>query len=149
MCAQLLGCVRLFATPGVVGVSSVHGDSPGQNTGVGCHALLQGTFPTQGLNPALLHCRWILYHLSHQGSPKRLVWVTYPFSRGSSRSSNRTRVSCIAGGFFTSWATQEAHSFCMCDAIFSPTGLYSFSNTVMLSYLFICLFMYQYWARNR
>ena len=33
--------------------------------------------------------------------------------------------------------------------IFSPTGLYSFSNTVMLSYLFICLFMYQYWARNR
>ena len=33
---------------------SVHGDSPGKNTGVGCHALLQGTFPTQGLNPCLL-----------------------------------------------------------------------------------------------
>ena len=42
-------------------------DSPGKNTGVGCHALLQGIFPTQGSNPALLHCRWILYHLSHQG----------------------------------------------------------------------------------
>ena len=41
---------------------------PGKNTGVGCHALLQGIFPTQGLNPGLLHCRQILYHLSHQGS---------------------------------------------------------------------------------
>ena len=40
--------------------SSVHGDSPGKNTGVGCHALLQGIFPTQGLNPGFLHCRWIL-----------------------------------------------------------------------------------------
>ena len=47
--------------------SSVHGDSPGKNTGVGCHALLQGIFLTQGLNPGLPHCRWILYHLSHQG----------------------------------------------------------------------------------
>ena len=46
-----------------------HGDSPGKNTGVGCHALLQGIFPTQGSNPHLLHCRQILYHLSHQGSP--------------------------------------------------------------------------------
>ena len=33
---------------------SVHGDSPGKNTGVGCHAILQGIFPTQGLNPRLL-----------------------------------------------------------------------------------------------
>ena len=36
---------------------------------VGCHAFLQGIFPTQGLNPDLLHCRQILYHLSHQGNP--------------------------------------------------------------------------------
>ena len=49
---------------------SVHGDSPSKNTGVGCHALLQGIFPTQGLNPGLLHCRWICYHLSLQGKPK-------------------------------------------------------------------------------
>ena len=47
--------------------SSVHGDSPGKNTGVGCHALLQGIFPTQGSNPGLPHCRQIFYHLSHQG----------------------------------------------------------------------------------
>ena len=49
--------------------SSVHGDSPGKKTGVSCHALLQGIFPTQGLNPGLPYCRLILYCLSHQGSP--------------------------------------------------------------------------------
>ena len=45
--------------------SSVHGDSPGKNTGVGYHAFLQGIFPTQRSNPGLLHCQQILYHLSH------------------------------------------------------------------------------------
>ena len=40
--------------------SSVHGDSPGKNTEVGCHALLQGTFSTQGSNPGLLHCMPVL-----------------------------------------------------------------------------------------
>ena len=42
-------------------------DSPGKKIGVGCYSLLQGIFPTQGLNPDLPHCRQILYHLSHQG----------------------------------------------------------------------------------
>ena len=45
--------------------SSLHGDSPGKNTGAGCCALLQGIFPTQGSNLSLLwvlHCRQILYH---------------------------------------------------------------------------------------
>ena len=42
--------------------SSVQGDSPGKNTGVGCHAVLLEIFPTQGSNPGLLHCRQILYH---------------------------------------------------------------------------------------
>ena len=46
--------------------SSVHGDSPGKNTGVSSHALLQGIFSAQRLNPGLLHCRWILYCLSRQ-----------------------------------------------------------------------------------
>ena len=44
-------------------------NSPGQNTGVGSLSLLQGVFPTQELNWGLLHCRWILYQLSYQGSP--------------------------------------------------------------------------------
>ena len=46
-------------------------NSPGQNTGVGSLSLLQGIFPTLGLNPDLPYCRWILYQLSHQGSPAR------------------------------------------------------------------------------
>ena len=45
--------------------SSVYGDSPGKNTGVGCHALLQGIFQTQESNLGLPHCRQILYYLSH------------------------------------------------------------------------------------
>ena len=57
--------------------SSVHGNSPGKNTGMGCHALLQGIFPTQGLNSGLPHCRWIFYHLSHQGSPKEATRRAY------------------------------------------------------------------------
>ena len=104
--------------------SSVHGDSARKNTGMGCHAhlqgtlpnpgtqlrspslqedslpselpgkpkntgvgslsLLQGIFPTQEWNQGLLHCRRILYQLSHQGIPRILKWVAFPFSRGSS-----------------------------------------------------------------
>ena len=55
---------RLYSLPG----SSVLGDSPGKNSGVRCHVLFQGIFPTQGLSPGLPHCRQILNHLSHQGS---------------------------------------------------------------------------------
>ena len=87
--------------------SSLHGDSPDKNTGMGCHALLQGIFPTWGSNPDLPHYRLILYHLSHQGSSKILERVAYPFSRGTSQPRNWTRVSCISGRFFTSWATRE------------------------------------------
>ena len=85
-------------------------NSPGQNTEVGYLSLLQGIFPTQGLNPGLPHCRWILYQLSHQGSPRILVWVAYPFSNGSSRPENVTRVSCIAHGFFTNWAMRYTYT---------------------------------------
>ena len=52
---------------------------PGKSTnaGVGCHSLLQGIFLTQGLNPSLPHCRQILYHLSHQGSPLTNLDLAY------------------------------------------------------------------------
>ena len=83
--------------------SSVHRDSPGKNTWTGCHALLQGIFPTQGLNSGVPHFRLILYHLSHERSPRILQWVAYPFSRGTFWPRNRTRVSCTASRFFTSW----------------------------------------------
>ena len=57
--------------------SSVYGDSSGKNTGVGCHSLLQRIFPIQGSNPGLPHCRRILYHLSHQGSPRFCEYKVY------------------------------------------------------------------------
>ena len=86
-------------------------NSPGQNTGVGSLSLLQGIFPTQGSNPGFPHCGWILYQLSHKGSPRIQEWVAYPFSRGSSQPRNWTGVSCIAGEIFTNWAIREALSW--------------------------------------
>ena len=66
----------------------MHADSfpaepPGKpkNTGVGSLSLLQGIFLTQESNWGLLHCRWILYRLSHQGRPRIREWVACPFSR--------------------------------------------------------------------
>ena len=103
--------------------SFVHGSSPGKNTGAGCQAFLQEIFSIQGLNPSLLHCRWILYHLSHQGSPVSgshsilsdslrphvlySPWNSPGQNTGVGRLSLLqeifpTQVSCIAGRFFTS-----------------------------------------------
>ena len=69
--------------------SSAHGDSSGKNIGVGCHSLLQGIFLTQGLKPVLLHCKQILYHLSHQGNPSctehRAKWNVRPLVQKLSR----------------------------------------------------------------
>ena len=109
LCLVAQSCLTLwdlmhYKPPG----SFVYGDSSGKNTGVGCHVLQQGIFPTQGS-----HCRRILYHLSHQGSPRKMKWVAYPFSRETSWSKNWTRVYCNAGRFFTSWVTREAQT-CVC-----------------------------------
>ena len=91
-CAKLLSCVRLFVTPWPVAHQAPlsMGDSSGKNTGVSCHALLQGIFPTQGSNPGLLHSRQIVYRMSHQRNPRILEWVAYPFSRASFWPRNRT-----------------------------------------------------------
>ena len=55
-------------TPWTVAYQAPLWNSPGKNTGMSCHSLLQGIFLTQRLNPGLLHCRQILYCLSHQGN---------------------------------------------------------------------------------
>ena len=86
-------------------------NSPGQNTGMDSLSLLQGILPIQGSNPDLLYCRWVLYQLSHKGSPRILEWVAHPFSSRSSQPENQTEVSCIAGGFFTNCAIREAHPY--------------------------------------
>ena len=83
-------------------------NSPGQNTGVGSFSLLQGIFPTQGSNLGLPHCRCILYQLSHEGGPRILEWVAYSFSSRPSQPRSLTRVSCIAGRYFTSWASKDS-----------------------------------------
>ena len=67
-----LSRVRLFVTPWTVAYQvplsmEFPRDFPGKSTGVICHFLLQGIFPTQGSNPGLRHCRQTLYCLSHQG----------------------------------------------------------------------------------
>ena len=103
--------------------SSAHGILQA-STRVGSHSLLQGIFLTQESNLAFLHCRWILHHMSRQGSPlstvlqsnsvldytvhgilqaRVLEWVAVPFSRGSSQPRNWTQVSRLAQRF--SWCT--------------------------------------------
>ena len=104
-------------------------NSPGQNTGVGSLSLLQGSFPTQGSNPGLLHWGWILYQLSHKGSSRILEWVAYPLSSGSSWPRNWTGVSCIADGFFTNWAMREAHCY--------PAN--RFISTIFVASIYICI----------
>ena len=74
-------------------------NSPGQNPRVTSLSLLQGIVPTQGSNTGLLHCRRILYQLSHKESLRTLCWVAYPFSSRSFQPRDRTQVYRIAGEF--------------------------------------------------
>ena len=68
-----LSHVQLFANPWTVAYRLLRPwDFPGKNTGVSCHFLLQEIFPIQGLNLGLPHCRQMLYHMSHQGSQRKL-----------------------------------------------------------------------------
>ena len=83
----------------------------GQNTGVGSLSLLQGIFPTQRSNPSLPHCRQVLYQLSHQGSPRILEWVAYPFFSRSSWPRNWTGISSFAGDSLPAKLPRKPHSF--------------------------------------
>ena len=85
--------------------SSVHRDSPGKNTGVGCHALLQGIFPIQGSNPGLLHCRKIPWRRTWQPTPVFLpgesLWTEEPGglqSLGSQRVGHDERLTISTNG---------------------------------------------------
>ena len=92
--------------------------------------LLQGIFPTQGSNPGLPHCRWILYQLSHKGSPRILEWVAYPFSSGSPQLRNWSGVSCIAGGFFNNWAIRDRP---ICTPISWLLAMFLYKSSTVLS----------------
>ena len=96
--------------------------------------ILKWIFPTQGLNLGFLHCRQILYQLSHKGNPRILGWLAYPFSSGSSWSRNRTGVSCIAAEFFYQLSSEGSHY----SKIMSSANRNNFTS----SFLFWCLFFF-------
>ena len=124
-----------FSLPG----SSIHGDSPGKNTGLGCHTLRQGIVPTQGSNPDLPHYRQILYHLSHQGSPRILEWVIFPFSRWSSNREIKPRSAlqvaslpaCISTQTLTSLLPVHAQSVSHVQLFEIPWNIASLASMYM------------------
>ena len=92
-------------------------NSPGKNTGVGCHFLLQ-CMKVKSESEVTQSCLALLDPMdsSLPGSSvhgifqaRVLEWVAILFSKGSSQPSDWTQVSCIAGRFFAAWATMEAH----------------------------------------
>ena len=135
LCSVAQSCPKLCnpmdcSPPG----SSVHGVSPGKNTGAGCHALLQGIFPTQGWNSGLLPCRRVLYHLGHQGSPIRihmasLFRISFPF-----RSPQSTLQELISSCFIHSSVYYFSTSLPLLPTLcFPPWHLY-------ICFLHLCLY---------
>ena len=85
VCTHVLGRVPLFVI-----LWTVARQAPlSKKTGLGCHFLLQGVFLTQGSNLGLLHCMLIIYHLSHQGSPKKHVKLNTFFDTQKSCTCNK------------------------------------------------------------
>ena len=127
---KLLSHARLFVTTWLYSPWNY----PGKNTGVDSLSPPQGIFAMQESNPGLLHCRWMLYQLSHKRSPRILEWVAYPFSSASYWPRSWTGISCIAGRFFTNCAIREASWWCN-NKFFS----FSFCHTTSGAQLWCCL----------
>ena len=106
-----LSCVQFFVTQW----TTVHGILQARILEWVAFPFSRGVFATQGSNPGLLHCRQILYQLSHKGSPRILEWVAYPFSSRSSQPRNRTGVSCLEGRRpqFDSWVGNRTGVSCL------------------------------------
>ena len=102
-------------------------DSPG------C-SLLWGIFPTQGWNPGVVHCKGNSLPAEPPGKPKNIRVVTYPFSRGSSWPRDRIGVSCIADGFFTSWATWEVIYVCVCVCVCVYMYIYIYTHRCIIRF---------------
>ena len=141
---KVVQSVQLFVTPWTIQGIQLYRlcNSPGQNPGVGSLSLLQQIFPTQGSNPGLLHCRQILYKLSHKGSPRILEWVAYPFSSGSSWPGNQTGVSCIAGGFFTSWAMRDARVLTGVSCLFYHDDYFRSGAFISRTFWWQCILLF-------
>ena len=98
-------------------------NSPGQNTGAGSLSFLQGIFPTQGSNSGLLHCRWILCQLSHQGNPQGSI-------------SSVQSLSCVRL-FATLWITAHQTSLSITNS-WSSLKLMSIKSVMPSSHLILC-----------
>ena len=114
---------------------------PGKNTGVGCHFLFQGFFPTQGLNLGLPHCRQSLYRLSHQGSLRDgsliiIVWTlddTWGKRKTGFRLAMEGWVLSWGGPFFL-WSGEKGCRWCEPMAAFilsNPYLVRLFSSTIL------------------
>ena len=104
--------------------SSVHGASPVKDTGVGCHALLQRIFPTQGSNSGILHCRWILYQPSYQGSPH----LCLPYIKYNKRKSDEVYQYMLT--VFNCWQW-----LCQCSGDYEGFSHHTLCLSVLLRYL--------------
>ena len=70
-------------------------DSLSKNTGGGCHALLQGIFPTQGSSPHVLHCRCVLYLMIHLGSTLNHLHLDENLKQAKQLSKNQKNINKI------------------------------------------------------
>ena len=122
---------------------------PGKSTGVGCHFLLQRIFPTQGSNPGLLHCRQMLYHLSHEGSFEYRGQMQFkPALAG------RTVSTCVTNKYQASdtAAPRDKHYFRSGFILSIPVllGLVSFFFWLFFFFFFFCndCFGLPWWLRG-
>ena len=109
LCLVTHGCLTLCnpmdcSQPG----SSIHGDSPGKNIGVVSMPSSMGSCQPRDQTQVFCIADGFCTNLGYQGNPRILEWVAYLFSRDSSQPKYWIKVSCSAGGFFTSGATREA-----------------------------------------
>ena len=120
--------------------SSIHGDSPGKNTGKRLPCPPPGDLPNLGIKPRSSSLQADSLPSELLGSSWILEWVAYPFSRGSSQPWNWTRVSCMAGGFLTNWATRKAHRhICIYIYIYMYTSWVSIFKFFCKSLFDLCL----------
>ena len=101
--------------------SSLQGDSPGKNTGVGCQALLEGIFSTQGLNPGKPHSRQILYQLGYQGGPTNLIKTLKVIHIKRNLFKNISKTDCDASVFITHESLFLSHlKLCSLSDLWGP-----------------------------
>ena len=109
--------------------SSIHGDSSGKSTRVGCDALLQGIFPTQGSNPGPPHCMQILYQFSHQGSPNHFIVIlnsVFYLCRAEAPQMVDVLLGCLyhprQSSLLLDFCTTNFHSPILCISLAEPCG---------------------------